>query len=167
MRRETGALFYPDTQKSGLSPQAPNKQTLKNEPQLSPMSDKYFFIPRLCCNTAAQVFRSHGDIKALFRGCSVQRQGRHSHARPGPGSHSFLSPATTKGNQQGLTTLHSSHWSNNWSSHWSNMGQLQGQKPRRSSRNAARIRHTATDTMTVPCQAHNPGLPVPMATVSF
>lgn len=67
------------------------------------MSDKYFFIPRLCCDTAAQVFRSHGDIKALFRGCSVQRQGQaFTRQARSWGSHSFLSPAMTKGNQQGL-----------------------------------------------------------------
>lgn len=105
---------------------------------------------------------------ALFRGCSVQRQGQAftCQARSWGATHSCHLPRLRETNRDSMT-LHSSHWSNNWSSHWSNMGQLQGQKPRRSSRNAARIRHTATDTMTVPCQAHNPGLPVPMATVSF
>lgn len=111
----------------------------------------------------------HGDIKAAIqRVFCAEAGGRHSHARPGPGgaTHSCHLPRLRETNRDSMT-LHSSHWSNNWSSHWSNMGQLQGQKPRRSSRNAARIRHTIPGHNDCALQAHNPGLPVPMATVSF
>ena len=61
-----------------------------------PCQISIFFIPRLCCDTAAQVFRSHADIKALSRGCSVQRQGQaFTRQARSWGSHSFLSSATT------------------------------------------------------------------------
>ena len=114
---------------------------------------------------AAQVLKPHRDVKPLLRGCSVQMHRQaftgqdrswgkpliHVTCQVECASQVTRTPARTKGNRQGLkdTTEKPLVLTTRY------MGQCQGQKLQRSSRRAAEIRDSTTDTMTGPRQVHD------------